>query len=56
MASPGEFKGQRRGLCGHIMAAFDLHEKCVCCRDKKVGDDPCVKGQVCNICESFTDA
>ena len=37
------------------MAAFDSHEKCVCCRDKKVGDDSCVKGQDCLIFEGFTD-
>ena len=37
MASPGSLKGQRRGTCGHAMAAFDLHEKCARCRDKKVG-------------------
>ena len=28
MASPGDKKGQRRGSCGHVMALFDLHEKC----------------------------
>ena len=56
MASPGSLKGHRRGSCGHAMAAFDLHEKCARCRDKKVGDDPCVKGQDCVICEGFTDA
>ena len=44
MASPGSLKGQRHGTCGHAMAAFDLHEKCARCRDKKVGKDPCVKG------------
>ena len=43
MASPGDFKGQRRGACGHIMAAFDLHERCARCREKKLGEDPCVK-------------
>ena len=37
------------------MAGFDSHEKCACCRDKKVGDDSCVKGQDCLICEGFTD-
>ena len=52
MASPG----QRRGSCGHVMAGFDLHKKCARCRDKKVGDDPCVKGQDCEICDSFSDS
>ena len=28
MSSPGDKKGQRRGLCGHIMASFDLHKRC----------------------------
>ena len=46
MDSPGEKKGQRRGSCGHIMAAFDLHKKCARCRDKGIGDDPCVKDSV----------
>ena len=46
MASPG----QRRGNCGHIMAAFDGHKKCARYRDKKLGDDPCVKNQLCTIC------
>ena len=40
MVSPGEFKGQRRGPCGHVMAAFDSHDKCTCCCEKKVGQDP----------------
>ena len=56
MASPGSLKGQRRGTCGHAMAAFDLHEKCAHCREKKIGDDLCVKGQSCVICEGFSEA
>ena len=52
MASPG----QRRGSCGHVMAGFDLHKKCARCRDKKMGDDPCVKGQHCDLCDSFSDS
>ena len=55
MASPGEFKGQRKGSCGHIMVAFDNHEKCARCRDKKVGQDPCVLGNPCVICDGFSD-
>ena len=51
MASPG----QRRGNCGHIMAGFDGHKKCARCREKKLGDDPCVKDQVCSICDSFSE-
>ena len=51
MASPG----QRRGTCGHVMAAFDLHKKCARCRDKKLGDDPCVRDKDCSVCDSLTD-
>ena len=38
-----------------MMAGFDSHKKCARCRDKGIGDDPCVKQEVCEICESFTD-
>ena len=38
MSSPG----QKRGTCGHVIAVFDGHLKCARCRDKGVGDDPCV--------------
>ena len=55
MDSPREKKGQRRGSCGHIMAAFDLHKKCAYCRDKGIGDDPCVKDKQCSVCDSFSD-
>ena len=56
MASLGEFKGQRKGSFGHIMAAFDLHEKCARCREKKVEQDPCVLGNECVLCDGFCDA
>ena len=46
--------GQHRGNCGHIMAGFDGHKKCARCRDKKLGDDACVKDLPCTICDSFT--
>ena len=39
MSSPS----QRRGGCGHMMAGFNLHSLCACCRDKKKGKDPCVE-------------
>ena len=52
MASPG----QRHGSCGHVMAGFDLHKKCAHCRDKKLGDDPCVQGKVCTLCDTLTDS
>ena len=50
MSSPG----QKRGCCGHVMALFDNHKKCARCREKGVGDDPCVKKQDCQICKAFT--
>ena len=46
--------GQRRGKCGHQMAAFDLHQRCARCRENKKGEDPCVRGDPCNLCEDFT--
>ena len=55
MASPGEFKGQRKGSCGHIMAAFDNHDKCARCHEKKIGQDQCVLGNPCVICDGFSD-
>ena len=56
MASPGNKKGQRRGSCGHVMASFDIHDKCARCREKHIGEDPCVKDKPCKICDGFTDA
>ena len=50
MSSPG----QKQGSCGHVMALFDNHKKCARCREKGVGDDPCVKKQDCQICKVFT--
>ena len=52
MSSPG----QKRGTCGHVMALFDSHKKCARCREKGVGDDPCVKKLECQICKAFTPA
>ena len=51
MASPG----QKRGSCGHIMALFDSHAKCARCREKGIGDDPCVKKKQCQICDNFSE-
>ena len=42
MASPGDKKGQRRGSCGHVIASFNVHDKCARCRDKLIGEDDCV--------------
>ena len=53
MASPGDKKGQRRGLCGHVMASFDLHDKWARCRDKLIGEDDCVKDKPCKVCDGF---
>ena len=46
--------GQRTGTCGHVMALFDTHSKCARCRDKGVGQDPCVEKKPCEICDNFT--
>ena len=56
MASPGDKKGQRKGLCGHIMAAFHSHDKCARCRDKRIGEDNCVLDKPCPICDNFSDS
>ena len=45
---------QRKGACGHIMAGFDMHIRCARCRDKKKGDDPCVRGLACVVCDALT--
>ena len=52
MSSPG----QKRGSCGHVMALFENHKKCTRCREKGVGDNPCVKKQYCQICKVFMPA
>ena len=35
------------------MAGFDSHSKCARCRDKGLGDDPCVQKKDCAICRGF---
>ena len=45
---------QKRETCGHVMALFDSQKKCARCREKGVGDDPCVKKIDCQICKVFT--
>ena len=45
---------QKRGTYGHVMALCDGHLKCTRCRDKGVGDDPCVLKKDCLICRAFT--
>ena len=47
-------KAQRRGACGHIMAAFDQHQRCARCRENKKGQDLCVRGETCNLCDALT--
>ena len=37
------------------MINFDKHEKCTPCPNKMVGPNPCVNGEFCDICETFTD-
>ena len=51
MSSPG----QRRGLCGHIMAGYDKHKVCARCRDKRKGEDNCVKSLPCISCDVLTE-
>ena len=36
------------------MAGFDSHSKCARCRDKGLGDDPCILKKDCVICKGFT--
>ena len=55
MAFPGDKKGQRRGSCGHVMASFDLQERCARCCDKLIGEDDCVLDKPCKICDAFSD-
>ena len=50
MSSPG----QRQGSCSHAMAGLNSHSKCARCRDKGVGDDPCVLKKYCDVCKGFT--
>ena len=38
------------------MALFDTHKKCARCREKGVGDNPCVKKLDCQRCKAFTPA
>ena len=56
MASPSDKKGHRRGSCGHIMASFDLHDKCARCRDKLIGKDDCVLDKPYSIYDSFSES
>ena len=51
MVSPG----QKRGSCGHIMALFDAHSKCARCREKGIGQDPCVEKKPFQICDNFSE-
>ena len=51
MTSPG----QKRGSCGHVMALFDSHLECARCRDKGIGDDPCVKKKQCQIYDNLSE-
>ena len=48
-------RGQKWGLCGHLMASFDKHTYCACCHNKKKGSDPCVKDEVCPFCNVLTE-
>ena len=52
MSSPG----QRRGTCGHVVASFDSHLVCACCRDKGKGKVTCVEkpDSDCPVCLAFS--
>ena len=50
MSSPS----QKPGSCEHIMASFDSHSFCACCREKGKGSDPCVSHNDCNSCNILT--
>ena len=50
MASPG----QKCGICSYLVAIFDGHLKCTCCRDKGVGEDMWDLKKDCDICKLFT--
>ena len=41
--------------CGHIMASFDLHDKCARCWDKLIGEDNCMLDKPCPIYDGFSD-
>ena len=43
------------GSCGHIMALFDSHSKCAQCREKGIGQDPCVEKKPCQICDNLSE-
>ena len=51
MTSPG----QTRGQCGHLMAGYDTHTVCARCRDKKKGQDPCIRDKPCSHCKLLTE-
>ena len=48
--------GQKRGGCGHLMAAFDTYTHYARCRDKGKGSDPCVLKLdcTCTNCNELT--
>ena len=37
-----------------MMATFDLHSKCVRCREKSLGSDPCVLNKDCELLNFLT--
>ena len=50
-----ESPGQKRGMCGHTMVHFDAHFKCARCREKTIGQDPCVEKKQCQFCDNFSE-
>ena len=37
------------------MAPFDAHSKCARCREKGIGQDPCVEKKPCQICDNLSE-
>ena len=37
------------------MAPFDAHSKCARCREKGIGQDPCVERKPCQICDNLSE-
>ena len=47
--------GQKGGLCGHLMAAFDTLAYCARCRDKGKGTDPSIAKEDCQHSNVLTE-
>ena len=43
----------KRDKCGVVLPAIDGHVFCESCRSLGKGDDPCVKGRTCKLCDNY---